>query len=53
MGGTTGKLTHLGLGKEVTFGTAVGATVYLPYNSETLALAIEPIIPASLIIIIK
>lgn len=47
MGGTTGKLTHFGIAKEVTFGTAVGATAYLPYNSETLTLGIEELIEVS------
>lgn len=48
MGGTTGKLTHLGIAPEVTFGTAVGATSYLKYSSETLSLAIEDLMEASL-----
>lgn len=48
MGGTTGKLTHIGLGKETIFGTAVGAAVYLPYISESLQLVIEPDIPANI-----
>jgi hypothetical protein len=48
MGGTTGKLTHFGIAREVTFGTAVGATAYLKYNSETLTTAIEELIEASL-----
>jgi len=49
MGGTTGKLTHLGFGKETVYGTGVGATAYLPYTSETLTHAIEDLIPASLL----
>lgn len=49
MGGSTGKLTHLGLGKEVAFGTAVGATVYLPYDSETLTLGLEDVVDPSLL----
>lgn len=48
MGGTTGKLSHFGVGKEVIWGTAVGATAYLPYTSETITHNIESLIPASL-----
>ena len=48
MGGTTGKLTHLGIAPETTFGTAVGATSYLKYSSESLSLGIEDLMEASL-----
>jgi len=48
MGGTTGKLTHLGIAPEVTFGIAVGATSYLKYNSESVTLSIEDLLEASL-----
>jgi len=48
MGGTTGKLTHFGVAPEVIFGTAVGATSYLKYNSESIALSIEDLMEASL-----
>lgn len=48
MGGTTGKLTHLGLGKETIFGTGVGSSLYLPYNSESLTNTIEELIEASI-----
>lgn len=48
MGGTTGKLTHFGVAPETTFGTAVGATSYLKYNSESISLSIEDLMEASL-----
>jgi len=48
MGGTTGKLTHLGVAPEVTFGTAAGATSYLKYNSESIGLTIEDLVEGSL-----
>jgi len=48
MGGTTGKLGHFGIAKEVIFGTAVGATAYLPFTSETLDSPIEELIEASI-----
>ena len=48
MGGTTGKITHVGVAPEVTFGTAVGATSYLKYSSESIALGIEDLVEASL-----
>lgn len=48
MGGTTGKLGHFGIAKEVTFGTPVGATAHLPFNSETLDSPIEELIEASI-----
>jgi len=48
VGGTTGKLTHFGIAPEVIFGTAVGATSYLKYSSESLTLGIEDLVEASL-----
>lgn len=48
MGGTTGKLTHFGIAPEVIFGTAVAATSYLKYSSESLTLGIEDLMEASL-----
>jgi len=48
MGGTTGKLTHVGVAPEVTFGTPVGATSYLKYSSESITLSIEDLMEASL-----
>lgn len=48
MGGTTGKLSHLGFAKEVVFGTAVGATTYLKYSSESISKSIEDLVEASL-----
>lgn len=48
MGGTTGKLAHFGIAKEVIFGTPVGATAYLPFSSETISLTIEELISADI-----
>ena len=48
MGGTTGKLTHLGVAPEVVFGTAAAATSYLKYSSESINLSIEDLVEGSL-----
>lgn len=43
-----GQLAHLGVKKESTWGTPLGADDYLKFSSETLTLAIEELISASL-----
>jgi len=43
-----GQLSHLGIGKETTWGTPVTVTDYLKFTSETLALAIEELVSTSL-----
>lgn len=43
-----GQLGHVGIAKETVFGTAVGATNYLKFNTESLTLSIEDLIEASL-----
>jgi len=43
-----GQLSHIGIGKEVDWGSAVPATDYLKFNSETLTKSIEELVSAQL-----
>jgi len=46
--GAIGQRSHLGIGKETTFGTAVAATDYLKFNSESIVLSAEELVSAQL-----
>ena len=43
-----GKLSHMGIAKEVDFGTAVAAVDYVKFSSESLSLKIDELIDASI-----